>query len=79
MRYTLVVERTTFSIKVSKAFAAQFRQFCDQHAFSVGKFLELQLSEAMEDFHFGAQAQRVLSQGDARRLGLRDLSRRRRR
>ena len=71
------MERTTFSIKVSKVFAAQFRQFCDANAFSVGKFLERQLTDVMEDFHFGARAQRVLSRGDERRRSLDDLRRRR--
>lgn len=72
------MERTTFSIKVSRAFAEQFRQFCDTNAFSVGKFLERKLTDVMEDFHFGARAQRVLSRGDTRRVGPKDLRRRRR-
>lgn len=71
------MEKTTLSLKVSKSFVAHFRQFCDAHAFSVGKFIEQQLTEVMEDFHFGAQAQRVLSQGDTRRLPLKDLLRHR--
>lgn len=76
-KYTFGMERTTLSLKVSKPFVARFRRFCDDHALSVGKFAEQQLAEVMEDYHFGRQAQRVLSRGDARRATLRDVSRRR--
>ena len=71
------MQKTTFSLKVSKPFVARFRQFCDAHALSVGKFAEQQLEEVMEDFHFGRLAQRVLSHGGSRRLGLEELARRR--
>lgn len=71
------MERTTLSIKVSKPFVARFRQFCNAHALSVGKFAEQQLAEVMEDFHFGRLAQRVLSHGDTRRLELEEIARRR--
>lgn len=67
------MERTTLSLKVSRPFVARFREFCDANAFSVGKFAEQQLTEVMEDFHFGRQAQRTLSSGDSRRAGLKDL------
>ena len=65
------------SLKVSKPFVARFRQFCDDNALSVGKFVEQQLAEVMEDFHFGRQAQRILSHGDTRRLTLEEVSKRR--
>lgn len=71
------MDRTTLSLKVSKPFVTRFRRFCDDHALSIGKFAEQQLEEIMEDFHFGRRAQRVLSRGDDRRLGLRELSKRR--
>lgn len=71
------MEKTTLSLKVSKPFVARFRQFCDAHALSVGRFAEQQLAEVMEDFHFGRLAQRALSQGDTRRAGFEDLARRR--
>ena len=71
------MNKTTLSLKVSKSFVAHFRQFCDAHAFSVGKFVEKQLTDVMEDFHFGTQTQRVLSQGDTRRLPFKDLLKRR--
>lgn len=67
------MSNTTLSLKVSKEFASQFRGFCESHALSIGKFVEIQLTEMMEDYHFGAQAQRVLSKGDSRRKGIKDL------
>ena len=70
------MERTTMSLKVSKSFLDEFRKFCDAHALSIGKFTEMQLTEVMEDYHFGLEAQRVLAKGDSRRASLRDLVRR---
>jgi len=67
------MQRTTMSLKVSKQFLNEFRKFCDAHALSIGKFTEMQLTEVMEDYHFGSQAQRVLSKGDSRRKSLKDL------
>ena len=52
---------TTLAVKVSRAFARKYRDYCDVHALQVGKFTEQALSEVMEDFHFGMKAQRVLS------------------
>ena len=66
------------SLKVSKPFVDRFREFCDANAFAVGKFVEQQLSDLMEDFHFGRQAQRTLSSGDTRRAKLPEILRRRR-
>lgn len=71
------MERTTLSIKVSRPFVERFRSFCDANAFSVGRFAEQQLTEIMEDYHFGRQAQRTLSAGDTRRATLPDLLKRR--
>ena len=65
---------TTMSLKVSKKFVNEFRGFCEAHALSIGKFTELQLTEVMEDFHFGSRAQRILSKGDSRRKTLKDVS-----
>ena len=67
------MERTTLSLKVSKNFVAEFRKFCEAHALSIGKFTEMQLTEVMEDYHFGSRAQRVLSKGDSRRKSFKDL------
>lgn len=69
------MERTTMSVKVSSAFLEEFRRFCEAHALSIGRFTEMQLTEVMEDYHFGNQAQRVLSKGDSRRKSLKDLLR----
>jgi hypothetical protein len=69
------MERTTMSLKVSRGFLDEFRKFCDAHALSIGKFTEMQLTEVMEDYHFGSRAQRVLSKGDSRRKTLKDLLR----
>ena len=71
--YTLVMERTTMSLKVSKKFVNDFRDFCEAHALSIGKFTELQLTEIMEDYHFGSRAQNILSRGDSRRKSLKDI------
>ena len=76
IKYTFVMERTTLSIKVSRSFASQFREFCDANALSIGKFAEQQLGEIMEDYHFGSKAQRFLSSGDTRRKGFKDLLKR---
>ena len=62
------------SVKVSKSFLNNFRKFCDDHALSIGRFAEMQLTEVMEDYHFGSMAQRVLSEGDSRRKSLKDLT-----
>ncbi|MGH9318431.1 MAG: hypothetical protein ACRD21_17125 [Vicinamibacteria bacterium] len=52
---------TTLSVKVDPKFAKEFRDFCETHSLQVGKFAEHALREVMEDFYFGAKAQRVLS------------------
>ena len=52
--------RTTLSVKVDEKFAEEFRKFCETHFLQVGKFTEHALREVMEDYHFGAKAQRVL-------------------
>ncbi|MFN0061066.1 MAG: hypothetical protein ACKVPX_00910 [Myxococcaceae bacterium] len=57
---------TTFAIKVSRKFARQYREFCEQHALQVGRFTEHALSELMEDFYFGSKAQKVLSASSGR-------------
>lgn len=67
------MERITLSLKVSKEFVGRFREFCEAHTLSIGKFTEQQLTEIMEDFHFGSQAQHVLSKGDSLRKELKDL------
>lgn len=69
------MERTTMSLKVSRSFLEEFRAFCEEHALSIGKFTEMQLTEVMEDYHFGSKAQRVLSKGDSRRKSFKDLVR----
>jgi hypothetical protein len=69
------MERTTMSLKVSKSFLRDFRKFCEAYALSIGKFTEMQLTEIMEDYHFGLKAQRVLAKGDSRRKSLSDLTR----
>ncbi|HLG20235.1 MAG TPA: hypothetical protein VI895_10540 [Bdellovibrionota bacterium] len=51
----------------------KYREFCDAHALSIGKFTEQKLLEIMEDFHFGSQAHRILAKGDSRRKSLKDL------
>ena len=61
------------SLKVSPGFLNEFRKFCEAHALSIGKFTEMQLTEVMEDYHFGLRAQRVLSKGDSRRKSFKDL------
>lgn len=71
------MQKTTLSLKVSSPFVTRFRQFCEAHALSVGKFAEQQLAEVMEDFHFGRKAQRVLSSDDSRRLTLAQVGKRR--
>jgi hypothetical protein len=53
---------TTLSVKVDSRFARQLRDFCEAHSLNVGKFAEYALREFMEDFHFGTEVQRVLSQ-----------------
>ena len=53
---------TTLSVKVDRDFAQEFRRFCEEHFLQVGKFAEHALREVMEDYHFGAKAQKVLSQ-----------------
>lgn len=63
------------SLKVSKAFLAEFRRFCEAHALSIGKFTEMQLTEIMEDYHFGLKAEQVLAKGDSRRKSLKDVLR----
>ncbi len=63
------------SLKVSKSFLTEFRKFCDAHALSIGKFTEMQLTEIMEDYHFGLKAEQVLVKGDSRRKSLRDVVR----
>jgi hypothetical protein len=70
------MERTTMSLKVSKSFLSEFRKFCEAHALSIGKFTEMQLTEVMEDYHFGLKAEQVLARGDSRRKSLSDLVRR---
>lgn len=70
------MERTTMSLKVSRSFLNDFRKFCEAHALSIGRFTEMQLTEVMEDYHFGSMAQRVLSKGDNRRKSLKQLLRR---
>jgi len=62
------------SLKVSRKFVNEFRNFCEAHALSIGKFTELQLTEVMEDYHFGSKAQRILAKGDSRRKSLKDFS-----
>ena len=69
------MNRTTMSLKVSKHFLNEFRKFCDAHALSIGKFTEMQLTEIMEDYHFGLKAEQVLAKGDTRRKSLRDVDR----
>lgn len=51
----------TLAVKVSEEFAQKYRSFCDSHFLQVGKFTEQALLEVMEDYHFGLQAQAVLS------------------
>ena len=63
------------SVKVSKNFLAEFRKFCDAHALSIGKFTEMQLTEIMEDYHFGLKAEQVLARDDSRRKSLKDVVR----
>ena len=63
------------SLKVSRAFLAKFRKFCDAHALSIGKFTEMQLTEIMEDYYFGLKSEQVLAKGDSRRKTLRDVTR----
>ncbi len=63
------------SLKVSQKFLDEFRKFCDAHALSIGKFTEMQLTEIMEDYHFGLKAERVLARGDSRRKSLADVVR----
>ena len=57
----------TLTVKVSGQFARRYRSFCESHFLQVGKFTEQALLEVMEDYHFGLNAQRVLSStsGDA--------------
>lgn len=69
------MQRTTMSLKVSKRFLIEFRKFCDTRALSIGKFTEMQLTEIMEDYHFGLKAEQVLAKGDSRRKTLRDVTR----
>lgn len=64
------------SLKVSQSFLREFRKFCEAHALSIGKFTEMQLTEVMEDYHFGLKAEQVLAKGDSRRKSLSDLVRR---
>ncbi|MBI2894337.1 MAG: hypothetical protein HYY06_12360 [Deltaproteobacteria bacterium] len=54
------METTTLAVKVSRDFAARYREFCEVHALQVGRFTERVLSEMMEDYHFGRKAQQVL-------------------
>ena len=63
------------SLKVSKTFLVEFRRFCEAHALSIGKFTEMQLTEIMEDYHFGLKAEQVLAKGDSRRKSLKDVLR----
>jgi len=72
--YTFDMEKHTWSIKVSKRFVKKYREFCDLHALSVGKFTEQKLLEVMEDYYFGMQAHKVLSVSDSRRKKLKDLT-----
>lgn len=59
---------STLSIKVSSAFAARYRAFCDANYLQVGKLAEGALLEVMEDYHFGRKAQAVLSQAEGKRV-----------
>lgn len=48
-------------MKVSEEFAKKYRRFCESHFLQVGKFTEQALMEIMDDYHFGLEAQAVLS------------------
>jgi len=59
---------TTFSVKVPQKFAKEFRKFCERHFLQVGKFTEHALTEMMEDYHFGAKAQKALTLHEGKKV-----------
>ncbi len=69
----------TLAVKVSEEFARKYRAFCETHTLQVGRFTEQALLEIMEDYHFGLEAQRVLSRASPDAVDHRDAFRKRRR
>ena len=55
-------------MKVDTDFSLQFRRFCKTHFLQAGKFAEHALAEAMEDYHFGIKALRILRQDDREQI-----------